>query len=157
MDVPSPDVAAIQTLRSDVALQLARYARRLGISQGVAAKQLGLPQPTLSKIINGHVSDISLELLIRVAVRAGLPLTLQTGHVPQEAGAFSSVTHARSTQVSRSKLADAAHQSLIRSETSLTPSQRLEAFLEHNQLLGALHQAGRVAEAQRVRKDLIEA
>jgi predicted XRE-type DNA-binding protein len=157
MDIPSPDVATIQALRSDVALQIARYARRLGISQGVAAKQLGLPQPTLSKIINGHVSDISLELLIRVAVRAGLPMTLQTGHVPQEAGAFSSVAHSRSTQVSRSKLGDAAQQSLIRSETSLTPSQRLEAFLEHNQLLGALHQAGRVAEAQRVRKDLIEA
>jgi hypothetical protein len=46
---------------------------------------------------------------------------------------------------------------LIQSEARLTPPQRLEAFLEHNQLLGALHQAGRVAEAQRKRKDPFKA
>jgi predicted XRE-type DNA-binding protein len=156
MSTSSPDIATVHALRSDVALQLARYAHRMGVSQVVAAKQLGLPQPTLSKIINGRVSDVSLELLIRVAVRAGLPMTLQTGHVPQEAGVFSSGTHSRSTRAFQSKLGDAARQSLSQSEASLTPSQRLEAFLEHNQLLGALHQAGRAAEAQRVRKDVFE-
>jgi predicted XRE-type DNA-binding protein len=154
MTMPAPDIATVQALRSDVALQLARFAQRMGVTQVVAAKQLGLPQPTLSKIINGRVSDVSLELLIRVAVRAGLPMTLQTGHVPQEAGAFSRGTHSRSTRAVRSMLADAARKSLAQSEGSLTPSQRLEAFLEHNQLLGALHEAGRAAEAQRVRKAL---
>jgi predicted XRE-type DNA-binding protein len=152
----SPDVATVQALRSDMALQLARYIRRMGVTQTVAAKQLGLPQPTLSKIINGRVSELSLELLIRVAVRAGLPLALQTGHVPQEAGAFSSGTYPSSSRAFRSKLAEASRQSMIPSEGSLTPSQRLEAFLEHNQLLAALHQAGRAAEGQRVRKALNE-
>jgi predicted XRE-type DNA-binding protein len=150
--MPSPEIATVRALRSDVAVQLARYTHRMGVSQVVAAKRLGLPQPTLSKIINGRVSDVSLELLIRVAVRAGLPMALQIGLVPQEAGAFSSGTHSRSTRTFRSKLGDVARQSLIQSEASLTPSQRLEAFLEHNQLLGALHQAGRAAEAQRVHK-----
>lgn len=103
------------------------------------------------------MSDLSLELLIRVAVRGGLPITLQTGHIPQEAGAFSSGTASRSTRAFRSKLEDAAGQSLSQSEARLTPAQRLEAFLEHNQLLGALHQAGRAAEAQRLRKDVLEA
>jgi|SRR5215470_10348424 len=153
----SPDNATVQALRSDVALQLARHVNRMGATQVVAAKQLGLPQPTLSKIVNGRVSDVSLELLVRVAVRAGLPMTLHTGHVPQEAGAFASGTHLRSTRAVPSRLADAARRSLIQSERSLTPSQRLDAFLEHNQLLGALHQAGRAAEAQRVRKALHEA
>jgi predicted XRE-type DNA-binding protein len=149
------DGVAIQRLRSDVALQLARYTHRMGVSQITAARQLGLPQPTLSKIINGRVSDLSLELLIRVAVRAGLPLTLQTGLVPQEAGAFSSPTRFRSSRASQSKLGDAARQSLIQSESSrLTPSQRLEAFLEHSQLVCALHEAGRAADAQRARKAL---
>ena len=151
MDIPS-DIATVRALRSDVALQLARYANRTGVTQVLAAKQLGLAQPTLSKIINGHVSDVSLELLIRVAVRAGLPITLQTGRVPQEAGAFSSGTKSHTSRASQSKIGDAARQSVTQSEASLTPSQRLEAFLEHNQLLGALHQAGRVAEAQRVLK-----
>lgn len=153
----SPDVATVQALRSDVALQLARHVNRMGATQVVAAKQLGLPQPTLSKIINGRVSDVSLELLVRVAVRAGLPITLQTGHVPQEAGAFSSGTRPHSSRAFPSKLGDAARRSLIRSEGRLTPSQRLEAFLEHNQLVGALHQAGRTAEAERIRKALNEA
>jgi len=103
------------------------------------------------------VSDVSLELLVRVAVRAGLPITLHTGHVPQEAGAFTSGTHLGSPRAVPSKLADAARRSLVQSEGSLTPSQRLEAFLEHNQLLGALREAGRAAEAQRVRKARHEA
>lgn len=155
MTMVPPDSAAIQRLRSDVALQLARYTHHMGVTQLVAAKQLGVPQPTLSKIINGRVSDLSLELLIRVAVRVGLPMTLQTGLVPQEAGAFSSPARSRASRASQSKLADAARQSLLQSESSrLTPSQRLEAFLEHSQLICALHEAGRAAEAQRARKAL---
>jgi len=144
--------ATIQALRGDLALQLARYAARLGIRQIAAAKQLGLPQPTLSKIANGRVSDVSLELLIRVAVRAGLPIALQTGHAPQEAGAFVSVIQSPPLRSTRSKLADEARALLIQSAASLTPSQRLEAFLEHNQLMGALQQAGREAEARRVHR-----
>jgi len=154
MNNVSPDMATVQALRSDVALQLARFTQRMGVSQVVAAKQLGLPQPTLSKIINGRVSDVSLELLIRVAARAGLPMTLQTGRVPQEAGAFVVGTHSRSSRVPRSKLGEEARESLIQSASRLTPTERLQAFVEHNQLLGALHQAGRVAEAQRERKAL---
>lgn len=146
MSTVSPDLATIHALRSDVALQLARLARRMGVSQVVAAKRLGLPQPTLSKIINGRVSDVSLELLIRTAARAGLPMTLQTGRIPQEAGAFVSATYSRSTRASRSRLGDEARESLIQSANRLTPTERLQAFVEHNQLLGALHQAGRAAE-----------
>jgi predicted XRE-type DNA-binding protein len=146
----SADEGTVQALRSDVALQLSRYAHGLGVTQVAAAKQLGLPQPTLSKIANGRVSDVSLELLIRVAVRAGVPITLQTGRAPQEAGAFVSGIHSRSSQGIRSRLADAARETLMQSEASLTASQRLEAFLEHNQLMGALHLAGRAAEARQV-------
>jgi hypothetical protein len=109
-----------------------------------------VPQPTLSKIMNGRVSDLSIEFLIRIAVRAGLPITLQTGHVSEEAGAFIS-RRALKSRASRSKLADEARESLIDSERRLTPTQRLEAFLEHNQLLGALHEAGRAADRTRMR------
>ena len=145
----SPDKATVQALRSDVALQLARFTQRMGLSQVEAAKRLGLPQPTLSKIINGRVSDVSLELLIRTAARAGLPMTLQTGRVPQEAGAFVSGTYSRSSRTVRSKLGEDARESLSQSASRLTPTERLQAFVEHNQLLGTLHQAARVAEAQR--------
>jgi predicted XRE-type DNA-binding protein len=157
MSIPSSDDATVQALRNDVALQLARHARRMGLSQVIAARKFGLPQPTLSKIINGRVSDISLELLIRAAVRAGLPMTLQTGQAPQESGAFISLAHSLSTRMFPSKLAEVARQSMIQSEESLTPTQRLEAFLEHNRSLGAVHQAGRAAEAQHISKPLVEA
>lgn len=148
------DIATVQALRSDVAFQIARHARRMGVSQLVAAKELGLPQPTLSKIINGRVSDLSLELLIRTAARAGLAMTLHTGRVPQEAGAFVSGTHSPSSRASRSRLGEEARESLNHSASQLTPTERLQAFLEHNQLLGALHHAGRAAEAQRGRMAL---
>lgn len=146
----SPDEATIQSLRRDIALQISRLAQRLGGTQMAAAKQLGVPQPTLSKIINGRVSDLSIEFLIRIAVRARLPVTLQTGRVPEEAGAFISRL-APESRASRSKLADKARESLIDSERRLTPTQRMEAFLEHNQLLGTLHQAARAAERTRTR------
>jgi predicted XRE-type DNA-binding protein len=154
MDTVSPDIAVVQALRSDVALQLARFTQRLGVTQVVAAKRLGLPQPTLSKILNGRVSDLSLELLIRIAARAGLPMTLQTGRVPQEAGAFVSGTPSIPSRSSQSKLGEEVRDSLKQSASRLSPSERLQAFLEHNQLMGALRQAGRAAEAQRTRKAL---
>ena len=139
----TPDTSVVQALRRDVAFQLARFARSTGLTQIAAAKRLGLPQPTLSKIINGRVSDLSLELLIRAAARAGLPMTLQIGRVPQEAGAFVSATHSGSTRTSRSLVGDESRDSVNQSVSRLTPTERLHAFLEHNAFVGALHQAGR--------------
>jgi len=147
----TPEEATVEALRRDVALQVARFAARLGGTQMAVAKRLGIPQPTLSKIINGHVADLSLELLIRVAVRGGVPLALQTGHGPEEAGAFFAPEPGADGRGLPSKLADQARESLLQSERRLTPSQRLEAFLEHNQLLAALRQAGRAAKAERAR------
>jgi predicted XRE-type DNA-binding protein len=81
----SADVGTIHALRSDVALQIARCVQRRGLNQPAGAKWLGVPQPTLSKIMNGRVAELSLELLIRIAVRAGLPMVLQTGRVAEGA------------------------------------------------------------------------
>lgn len=146
----SPDVATIQALRRDVALQIARRARQLGSNQIAAAKQLGIAQPTLSKIVNGRVSDLSLELLIRIATRGGLCMALQTGQVPEEAGAFVAGALPLESRAQASPLSDEARNGLTRFERGLTPAERLEAFVEHNQLVGALHAAGRSAEAQRL-------
>ena len=148
-----PDEATIHSLRRDLALQVSRAVRRLGATQVVAAKKLGVPQPTLSKLINGRVDSLSIELLIRIAVRAGLSLTLHTGDVPEEAGVFVSNSDRHPPPIrGKSQLADEARHSLEVSDRRLTPSQRLEAFLEHNQLLSELHQAGRVAEKLRATK-----
>jgi predicted XRE-type DNA-binding protein len=144
------DIATIQVLRSDVALQLTRLMQRRGLSQLATAKLLRVPQPTLSKIVNGRVADLSLELLIRIAVRAGLPLVLLTGRAPEEAGAFVSRERIATRSRTGSGVAGAARASLLERTRQLTPEQRLAAFLEHTQLVSALRQAGRAAEAARV-------
>ena len=137
-----PDVATVQALRQDLALQIARFVERSGMSQVVAAQLLDIPQPTLSKIANAQVSDLSLELLIRIAVRAKLSLVMQTGKDPSEAGVFVSgmALHERAP---RSPLAEQARQELDASARSLTPEKRLDAQLRHSELLAELHRAGR--------------
>ncbi len=148
----SPDVLTVLALRGDVALQIARCVQRRGLKQREGAKWLGIPQPTLSKIMNGRVTDLSLELLVRAAVRAGLPMVLQTGLVPEEAGAFVALERSAAARNPGSKLADSARDSLVESTRRLTPEQRLDAFLEHSQLVSELHDAGRTAELTRARK-----
>jgi predicted XRE-type DNA-binding protein len=144
-------MATIQALRSDLALQIARLIRRHGHNQLEAARRLAIPQPTVSKIMNGRVSGLSLELLIRVAVRAGLPVVLQTGRVPEEAGVF--VTGVRTAQRSglRSRVAESARNSLLEAARHLTPEQRLRTHLEHSELVNAFHRAGQTAQAESAR------
>ena len=138
-----PDEAAIVNLRRDLALQLSRAVKRLEVTQSEAAARLSLPQPTLSKIINGQTDNLSIEFLIRVAIRAGLSLTLLASDVPEEAGAHLASRNASSSALSTSRLANEARDSIEAAHRRLTPSQRVEAFLEHNQLLAALNRAGR--------------
>lgn len=137
------DVSTIQALRSDVALQISRFLAREGLSRAAAAELLRIAQPTLSKIMSGRVSNLSLELLIRIAVRAGLRLVLQTGAVPEEAGAFLDGAVPKASRAMRSKLADGAQDALLATVRGMTPEQRLHAHLKHSELVAALHRAGK--------------
>jgi predicted XRE-type DNA-binding protein len=141
-----PDQATVRFLRRDIALQVSRAVRRLGATQVQAARKLGVPQPTISKILNGRVDSLSLELLIRLAVRADVFLTILTGQVPEEAGAFVSAAVIQDFG-RQSLLSDEARRSRELADKRLTPSQRAEAFLEHSQLMAELHQAGRIARS----------
>jgi predicted XRE-type DNA-binding protein len=142
MKIPEDD-ATIQALRSDVALQVARYLEREQLTQAAAAKLLRVPQPTLSKIVNGRVAELSLELLLRIAVRAGLHLVLQIGAVPQEAGAFISGPVTATRTGMRSRLADEARDALLATTGEMTPEERVHAHFKHSELVSALHRAGK--------------
>jgi predicted XRE-type DNA-binding protein len=133
----SPEHSTVRALRLDMALQIARHVRRTGLSQMAAAHALAIPQPTLSKIIRGRIADLSLELLIRIATRAQLPLVLQTGKDPAEAGVFVSGS-AIPGRASRSRLADRAREEISASAQRLSPEQRLDAQLRHCELLADL-------------------
>lgn len=142
-----PGIATIQALRSDLALQIARLIKRHGYNQPEAARQLAIPQPTVSRIMNGRVSELSLELLIRIAVRAGLPVVLQTGKVPEEAGVFVSGVHRTQRSGVRSRVAESARDALLDAARQLTPEQRLQTHVKHSELVDALRRAGQVVQA----------
>jgi predicted XRE-type DNA-binding protein len=143
------DIETIQALRGDVALQIARHVKRSGATQAMAATRLDLPQPTLSQIMNGRVAQLSLELLIRVAVRAGLPVVLQTGTSAKEAGAFVAAPSSTEGRTSRSRVADEAREALMQGARAMTPQQRLEAHARHSELVMALHRNGRQSRRPR--------
>ena len=148
--MPAADIATIQALRSDLALQVARCLRRRQLTQVEAGRLFDIPQPTLSKIVNGRVDDLSLELLIRIAVRAGLPVVLQIGNVPEEAGAhLAGKVEASAPSLPGSKLARDARDALIDAARKLTREQRLDAMLEQTQLVSELHAAGQPLRRKR--------
>jgi predicted XRE-type DNA-binding protein len=142
--MPAPDIATVQALRADLALQISRGLGRRQLTQVEAARLFDVPQPTLSKIVNGRVADLSLELLIRIAVRTGLAVVMQIGSGPEEAGAHLAGTRATAASLApKSKLAQDAREALIDAARLLTPEQRLNAMLEQTQLVSELHAAGR--------------
>jgi hypothetical protein len=100
--------------------------------------------------VNGRVTDLSLELLIRIAVRAGLPIVMQIGNVPEEAGAYVSASSATSdTVLPKSQLAQDARDALVDAARKLTPEQRLDAMLQQTQLVSELHAAGQNMQRRR--------
>jgi predicted XRE-type DNA-binding protein len=151
--MPTADIATIQALRSDMALQISRCLQRRGLSLVTASKVFDIPQPTLSKIMKGRVANLSLELLIRISVRIGLPLVMQTGDAPEEAGVYLFRNSTSATpSPPKSRLAQEARDALIATARKLTPEQRLNAMLEQCQLAAQLHAAGRKAEVASTRK-----
>jgi predicted XRE-type DNA-binding protein len=137
-----PEQAAIHALRSDLALQIARHVGRKGLSQSAAAARLGIPQPTLSKVMRGEVQAISLELLLRIAMRAGLPVVLQTGKDAAEAGVYAAGAAPAGRARNPSRLADEALRALGEGARTLTAGERLAAQQKHTELVTALHRAG---------------
>ena len=146
---PDPaDLETIRLLRGDLALQIARYTQSLGCSQAEAAHALGIPQPTLSKIIHGRVASLSLELMLRIATRAQLHLVLLTGKEPAEAGVFVS-RMAAPGRAQRSLLAERARDDLSARAERLSPEQRLDAQLQHSELLAKLRRGAEVSKGAR--------
>jgi predicted XRE-type DNA-binding protein len=74
-----PDQAVALHIRSQLAGALEYHIEREGWSQTEAARALRVLQPTVSKIVNGKIEKLSIELLIKLMVRAGLPVSITGG------------------------------------------------------------------------------
>ena len=59
-------------MRSTLLMGLERWLKEGGLTQTQAAKALGITQARVSDIKRGKISQFSLDLLVRLAARAGL-------------------------------------------------------------------------------------
>jgi predicted XRE-type DNA-binding protein len=83
LDLGFPREEAIPLhIRSQLAATLERHIEHKGWSQTQAARELKVPQPTISKIVNGNIDKLSIEFLVKLTVRAGIPVHVSSGRAP---------------------------------------------------------------------------
>ena len=73
----SPDEAAILQMRADLMVDLRKFIKAKRITQVKAAEILGVSQSRVSDLIRGKWEKFSLEMLITLATRAGMHVTLK--------------------------------------------------------------------------------
>ena len=74
----SPEEAAILQMRADLMAKLRKIIKSKKLTQAKAAKILGVSQSRVSDLVRGKWEKFSLEMLITLATRAGLHVTLKT-------------------------------------------------------------------------------
>ena len=73
----SPDEAAIVQMRADLMADLRKFIKAKRLTQAKAAEMLGVSQSRVSNLIRGKWEKFSLEMLITLAMRAGMRVTLK--------------------------------------------------------------------------------
>lgn len=74
----SPDEAAVFQMRADLMAELRRYIKAKKLTQTKSAKILGISQSRVSDLTRGKWEKFSLEMLITLATKAGMHVTLKT-------------------------------------------------------------------------------
>ena len=74
----SPDEAAILQMRADLMAELRKVIKARRLTQAKAAKILNVSQSRVSDLVTGKWEKFSLEMLITLATRAGLHVTVKT-------------------------------------------------------------------------------
>jgi predicted XRE-type DNA-binding protein len=73
----SPDEAAILQIRADLMADIQKFIKAKRLTQVKAAEILGVSQSRVSDLIRGKWERFSLEMLITLATRAGMHVTLK--------------------------------------------------------------------------------
>jgi predicted XRE-type DNA-binding protein len=73
----SPDEAAILQMRADLMADLRKFIKAKRLTQAKAAETLGISQSRVSDLVRGKWERFSLEMLITLATRAGMRVTLK--------------------------------------------------------------------------------
>ncbi|MBP7065162.1 XRE family transcriptional regulator [Ferrovibrio sp.] len=67
-----PAEAEVMKLRAEVMIRTVQRLKEQGWTQAETARQLGITQRRVSRLIKGKVEDLSLDMLLTLAARAGL-------------------------------------------------------------------------------------
>jgi predicted XRE-type DNA-binding protein len=73
-----PDEAAILQMRADLMADLRKFIKTKNLTQAKAAEILGVTQSRVSDLTRGKWEKFSLEMLITLATKAGMHVTLKT-------------------------------------------------------------------------------
>jgi predicted XRE-type DNA-binding protein len=74
----SPEEAAILQMRADLMTKLRKFIETRKITQADAAKILCISQSRVSDLVRGKWERFSLEMLVTLATRAGMHISLKT-------------------------------------------------------------------------------
>lgn len=74
----SPDEAAILQMRADLMADIRKFVKAKKLTQAKAAEMLGITQSRVSDLARGKWEKFSLEMLIILATKAGMRVTLKT-------------------------------------------------------------------------------
>jgi predicted XRE-type DNA-binding protein len=72
-----PDEAAILQMRADLMADLRKFIKTKRLTQAKSAEILGVSQSRVSDLMRGKWEKFSLEMLITLATRAGMHVTLK--------------------------------------------------------------------------------
>ena len=67
-----PAEAEVMKLRAEVMIRMQQFLKAQGWTQAEMARQLGITQPRVSRLLKHKVEDFSLDMLLTLAARAGL-------------------------------------------------------------------------------------
>lgn len=73
-----PEEAAILQMRADLMADLRKFIKTKKLTQAKAAEMLGVSQSRVSDLVRGKWEKFSLEMLIILATKAGMHVTLKT-------------------------------------------------------------------------------
>ena len=70
--------AANMKVRAELLLEIREYIRKKGLKQKDAATLLGINQPEVSALMNGHIFKFSIDALVNMLGKVGRELKITT-------------------------------------------------------------------------------
>lgn len=73
----TPEEAENMKIRSGLMMAISDRLENLDGTQAAKAKRLGITRPRLDDLLQGRISNFSLDALVKIAVNAGLKISLR--------------------------------------------------------------------------------